>query len=276
MRTTMSSATMAFAIIFSAATSSSSIVSAFHYSAISPLSAANSNAAVTSHRSPSTTQLDAAANNFSELDKLRAKRLSLRRPSPPSPSDAAAIISDNINDGHASAGDQQQQQQQGLEYLYDQRQERHDDDFFHVILMPSTFTKKQVSIEQSTTSLLAALSTTTAGANNNQLTYEKAHNLSLFAKHQGFSVIGTWTREDCLLIGETLLEEGLDCRVIPYNSALPSSTVPSSSSSSSVVVGEETREESDLESKSVVTVGTTSSSSSSSSFSSDYLLSLSP
>eukprot|EP00985_Skeletonema_marinoi_P005791 scaffold2514_cov87-Skeletonema_marinoi.AAC.3 len=132
----MSSATMAFAIIFSAATSSSSIVSAFHYSAISPLSAAaNSNAAVTSHRSPSTTQLDAAANNFSELDKLRAKRLSLRRPSPPSPSDAAAIISD-INDGHASAGDQQQQQQ-GLEYLYDQRQERHDDDFFHVILMPS-------------------------------------------------------------------------------------------------------------------------------------------
>ncbi|KAK1736238.1 hypothetical protein QTG54_012838 [Skeletonema marinoi] len=148
--------------------------------------------------------------------------------------------------------------------------------------MPSTFTKKQVSIEQSTTSLLTALSTTTAGANNNQLTYEKAHNLSLFAKHQGFSVIGTWTREDCLLIGETLLEEGLDCRVIPYNSALPSSTVPSSSSSSSsssspsVVVGEETREESDLESKSVVTVGTTSSSSSSSSFSSDYLLSLSP
>lgn len=275
MRTTMSSATMAFAIIFSAATSSSSIVSAFHYSAISPLSAANSNAAVTSHRSPSTTQLDAAANNFSELDNLRAKRLSLRRPSPPSPSDAAAIISDNINDGHASAGDQQQQQQ-GLEYLYDQRQERHDDDFFHVILMPSTFTKKQVSIEQSTTSLLAALSTTTAGANNNQLTYEKAHNLSLFAKHQGFSVIGTWTREDCLLIGETLLEEGLDCRVIPYNSALPSSTVPSSSSSSSVVVvGEQTREESDLESKSVVTVGTTSSSSSSS-FSSDYLLSLSP
>jgi len=140
-----------------------------------------------------------------------------------------------------------------------------------------TFTKKQVSIEQSTTSLLTALSTTTAGgANNNQLTYEKAHNLSLFAKHQGFSVIGTWTREDCLLIGETLLEEGLDCRVIPYNSALPSSTVPSSSSSSSsssVVVGEETREESDLENESVVTVGTTSSSSS---FSSDYLLSLSP
>eukprot|EP00577_Skeletonema_sp_RCC1716_P018743 CAMPEP_0113413772 /NCGR_PEP_ID=MMETSP0013_2-20120614/23634_1 /TAXON_ID=2843 ORGANISM="Skeletonema costatum, Strain 1716" /NCGR_SAMPLE_ID=MMETSP0013_2 /ASSEMBLY_ACC=CAM_ASM_000158 /LENGTH=267 /DNA_ID=CAMNT_0000300529 /DNA_START=82 /DNA_END=885 /DNA_ORIENTATION=- /assembly_acc=CAM_ASM_000158 len=267
---------MAFAIIFSATTSSSSIVSAFHYSAISPLSAANSNAAVTSHTSSLSTQLDAAANNFSELDQLRAKRLSLRRPSPPSPSDAAAIISDN-NDDHASAGDQQQQQQ-GLEYLYDQRQERHDDDFFHVILMPSTFTKKQVSIEQSTTSLLTALSTTTAGANNNQLTYEKAHNLSLFAKHQGFSVIGTWTREDCLLIGETLLEEGLDCRVIPYNSALPSLAVPSSSSSSSVVVvGEQTREESDLESKSVVAVGTTSSlSSSSSSFSSDYLLSLSP
>lgn len=66
-------------------------------------------------------------NNFSELDKLRAKRKNLlRRPS--------------------SSSTQQQQQpsasampskKQGLEYLYDQSEERHADDFFHVILMPS-------------------------------------------------------------------------------------------------------------------------------------------
>jgi len=254
---------MAFAIIFSAATSSSSIVSAFHYSAISPLSSAN---AAASHRSLFF-QLDATASsnnnhNLSELDKLRAKRLSLRRPSSPPPS-----LASPVND---------QPQQRGLlEYLYDQNQERHDDDFFHVILMPSTFTKNQVSIEHSTTTLLTALSN-----NNNQLTYEKAHSLSLFAKHQGFSVIGTWTREDCLLIGDMLVKEGLDCRVIPFNSALPSSSLeeevvvpPSSSSSSLVMSGQVVREESHVEvgeSTPVVTVR------SSASYSSDYLLSLSP
>ena len=112
----MSSATMAFAI-FSAATSSS----AFHYSAISSSSA---NPATASSRT-SSSQLDAtSSNNFSELDKLRAKRLNLRRPIIEEAS--APIIHDDS-----------QQQEQGLEYLYDQRQERHEDDFYHVILMPS-------------------------------------------------------------------------------------------------------------------------------------------
>lgn len=127
----MSSKAMAFAIISAAATSSSSLVSAFHYSAFSPMSSANTNAAAPSHRS---FQLDAAAagnNNFSELDKLRAKRLSLRRPSP---SSQATATSGPIKD-HASS--ENNTQQRGLEYLYDQTQERHDDDFFHVILMPS-------------------------------------------------------------------------------------------------------------------------------------------
>ena len=121
----MSSKAMAFAIISAAAaTSSSSIVSAFHYSALSPMSSAN--AATSSHRS---FQLDASSgnNNFSELDKLRAKRLSLKRPSP----SQAAATSGPIKDASSDT------QQRGLEYLYDQTQERHDDDFFHVILMPS-------------------------------------------------------------------------------------------------------------------------------------------
>lgn len=126
----MSSRAMVFAIISAAATSPSSLVSAFHYSAFSPMSSANTNAAAASHRS---FQLDAAAagnNNFSELDKLRAKRLSLRRPSPSSQVATSGPIKD-----HASS--ENNTQQRGLEYLYDQTQERHDDDFFHVILMPS-------------------------------------------------------------------------------------------------------------------------------------------
>ena len=141
--------------------------------------------------------------------------------------------------------------------------------------MYRTFTKNQVSIEHSTTTLLTALSTTSP--NSHRLTYEKAHNLSLYTKHQGFGVIGTWTREDCLQIGEMLSKEGLDCRVIPFNSALPSSslmekkgvstTSPASSLPSlerQVKVGEK---------QPVVKVR---SSTSGASYSSDYLLSLSP
>ena len=97
------------------------------------MSSANTNAAAPSHRS---FQLDAAAagnNNFSELDKLRAKRLSLRRPSPSSQTAEAATTSGPIQNDASS----ENTQQRGLEYLYDQTQERHDDDFFHVILMPS-------------------------------------------------------------------------------------------------------------------------------------------
>lgn len=75
------------------------------------------------------------------------------------------------------------------------------------------------------------------------------------------------------------MKEGLDCRVIPFNSALPSSSevevvvVPPSSSSSSLVMNGQVREESHVEvgeSTPVVTVR------SSASYSSDYLLSLSP
>jgi hypothetical protein len=46
---------------------------------------------------------------------------------------------------------------------------------------------------------------------------DKAYDLSLFAKHEGFSLLGTWTREECLTMGEQLLERNLDCRVIPFN-----------------------------------------------------------
>ena len=64
-------------------------------------------------------------NNFSELDKLRAKRKNLLRR--PSYQQQASL----------SAMPPMPSKKQGLEYLYDQSEERHADDFFHVILMPS-------------------------------------------------------------------------------------------------------------------------------------------
>ena len=54
----------------------------------------------------------------------------------------------------------------------------------------------------------------------------KAHDLSLFAKHQGFSCLGTWTREECLSMGEELLDRELDCRVIPFNGGVVPDSLP--------------------------------------------------
>ena len=43
----------------------------------------------------------------------------------------------------------------------------------------------------------------------------KARDLSLFAKHQGFARLGTWTRDECLSLGKKLSAQDLDCRVVP-------------------------------------------------------------
>ena len=45
---------------------------------------------------------------------------------------------------------------------------------------------------------------------------DKAKDLSLFAKHQGFSCLGTWTRGECISLGGKLRSHELECRVIPF------------------------------------------------------------
>mmetsp|Transcript_33846 Transcript_33846/g.55203 ORF Transcript_33846/g.55203 Transcript_33846/m.55203 type:complete len:228 (-) Transcript_33846:128-811(-) len=162
---------------------------------------------------PSFLTLEAKQQPFSELDKLKAKRLGLRRRLPELEVDAAVenqYVEDVTNNSLFA----------DLEYLYEAGEERHSDDLFHIILMPSTFHKDHMSIEntaQSCTEILGIPS-------------DKAQDLSLFAKHQGFSCLGTWTREECLSIGEELLSRDLDCRIIPFNGGgvIPKS-VPESS-----------------------------------------------
>jgi len=161
---------------------------------------------------PSFLTLEAKQQPFSELDKLKAKRLSLRRT--PEPEVEATVESHDLEDVTNNS------LMAGLEYLYEAGEERHSDDLFHIILMPSTFHKDHMSIEntaQSCTEILGIPS-------------DKAQDLSLFAKHQGFSCLGTWTREECLSIGEELLSRDLDCRIIPFNGGgvIPKS-VPESS-----------------------------------------------
>jgi hypothetical protein len=145
------------------------------------------------------TKLDANRGNFSELDKLKAKRLSLRRKLPEPEVDVPAAEDHDALDAAAVPA--------GLEYLYEAGEERHSDDFFHLILMPSTFGKDHMSIEHAAESCVDVLG----------IPSDKAHDMSLFAKHQGFSCLGTWTRDECLSMGEELVSRDLDCRVIPFH-----------------------------------------------------------
>jgi hypothetical protein len=45
--------------------------------------------------------------------------------------------------------------------------------------------------------------------------YDKAYELSMFAKYESFSVLGTWTRKESIAIGEKLTELNIECRLVP-------------------------------------------------------------
>lgn len=79
-----------------------------------------------------------------------------------------------------------------------------------------TFHKDHISIEHATASCIEIL----------DISPDKAHDLSLFAKHQGFSCLGTWTREECLDLGDKLLSHDLDCRVVPFNGGVVPESLP--------------------------------------------------
>eukprot|EP00804_Cyclotella_cryptica_P003136 CCRYP_013759-RA/>CCRYP_013759-RA protein AED:0.11 eAED:0.11 QI:196/1/1/1/1/1/2/542/201 len=142
-------------------------------------------------------RLEARRSEMSALDSLRAKRLALRKIPEPEPS---RDVRDEDDVAEGALVD-------GLEYLYDQHAIRDDDAPFHVILMPSTFQNPNVEIDHVATSCMEVLG----------MPYNKAHSLSMFAKYEGFSVLGTWTRKECLSLGERLREMDIECRLIPYD-----------------------------------------------------------
>lgn len=163
---------------------------------------------------PSFVKLEANRQPFSELDKLRAKRLSIRQrlPDPETDSGEAAVESHGDVPEHAA----KDSFVAGLEYLYEAGDERHSDDLFHIILMSSTFNKDHMSLDYAAKSCTDILG----------ISMDTAQELSLFAKHQGFSRLGTWTREECLSMGEDLVSCDLDCRVIPFEGGMVPDSVP--------------------------------------------------
>lgn len=79
---------------------------------------------------PSFLKLEANRQSFSELDKLKAKRLSIRRP-------LLEPEIENAIDNHDTEDVANESLVAGLEYLYETGEERHSDDLYHIILMPS-------------------------------------------------------------------------------------------------------------------------------------------
>ena len=147
--------------------------------------------------------------SFSELDKLKAKRLLIRRDRHDSHSEISRVedVGEEVEDASMVVAGE-------LEYLYETEEERYsNDNLYHIILMPSTFhSKNKETNNMLTIENVAETCTEILGIEAN-----RAYDISLFVKHEGFSCLGTWTHTECLSIGKELLSRELDCRIVPFN-----------------------------------------------------------
>ena len=94
-----------------------------------------------------------------------------------------------------------------LEYLEDDSEQSRDmNDPFHILLLAETFRNPKVTINYVSGSLQFVLN----------MPYEDSVDAALFAKEQGMSCVGTWTREECLKLGKALQQRDLCVRVVPF------------------------------------------------------------
>merc|ERR1712151_452254 len=96
-----------------------------------------------------------------------------------------------------------------LEYLSDDRSiSRLADEPFHIILLGETFSEERMRI---TLNYVASSLEYVLG-----MPGDVALDHSNFAKENGLSCLGTWKREECLVLGSQLLVRDIVCRVVPY------------------------------------------------------------
>lgn len=94
-----------------------------------------------------------------------------------------------------------------LEYLVDDMAlARKDEDPFHILLLGSTFGKPRITTNYVSSSLVYVL----------DMPETEASDHAEFAKEQGVSCLGMWTREECLVLGQQLQNRDLVCRVVPF------------------------------------------------------------
>lgn len=93
-----------------------------------------------------------------------------------------------------------------LEYLEDEWSTRDPEDPFHILLLGSTYSKPRITVPYVAGSLSYVL----------DMPEDEGTNHASFAKEEGMSCLGTWTREECLELGRQLQVRDLVCRVVPY------------------------------------------------------------
>ena len=95
-----------------------------------------------------------------------------------------------------------------IEWLIDDAQvSRDDNDPFHILLLDETFVKNsKITIEYVASSCTYVLG----------MPYDEAAELAAHAEKEGFSCLGTWSREECIRLGKQLQNRDLVCRVVPF------------------------------------------------------------
>lgn len=93
-----------------------------------------------------------------------------------------------------------------LEYLMDPMESREMEDPFHILLLGSTFEKPKITVNYVSGSLEYVL----------DMPHDEARELTQFAYSEGMSCLGTWPREECLVLGKKLQRRDIVCRVVPY------------------------------------------------------------
>lgn len=94
-----------------------------------------------------------------------------------------------------------------LEYLEDDLDQSRDmEDPFHILLLAETYLNRKITINYVSGSLQFVL----------DMPYEDSVDAALFAKEQGMSCVGTWTREECLQLGKALQQRDLCVRIVPF------------------------------------------------------------
>jgi len=96
-----------------------------------------------------------------------------------------------------------------LEYLSDDKSiSRLDDDPFHIVLLGETFSDERPRI---TVTYVASSMEYVLG-----MPFDTSLEHADFAKDNGISCLGTWSREECLNLGSQLLVRDIVCRVVPF------------------------------------------------------------
>ena len=94
-----------------------------------------------------------------------------------------------------------------VEWLIDARVSREDNDPFHILLLDETFVKNsKITIEYVASSCTYVLG----------MPYDEAAELAAHAEKEGFSCLGTWSREECIRLSKQLQNRDIVCRVVPF------------------------------------------------------------